>query len=120
MTMEGKRNDSRLGTNFKSNATGGSLAVIDSLGTSLNIGAHAVVVARRKELEVAETVEGDGVLRGTVAESSGVLGDSASLDIVRGLTTKEEAITANDGIGSEDGSLTNDSLSWKNSIKQWK
>lgn len=96
---------SRLGADLESDTGGGRLGVVDGLGAGLDVGADAVVVARGEGLEVAETVEGDSVLGGTVAEGSGVAGDLTLSDVVRGLATEEEAVAADDGVSSEGGAL---------------
>jgi hypothetical protein len=64
-----------------------------------------VVVARGEGVEVIETVNGQGVLRGIIAESSGVAGNFALGNIVGSLGTKEEAITTEDGVCGEGGTL---------------
>jgi hypothetical protein len=64
-----------------------------------------MVVARGEGVEVAETVEGDGILRGRVADGRSVAGDATLGDIVGSLRTGEEAITANDSVRSEGRAL---------------
>ena len=64
-----------------------------------------MVVARGESAEVAETVEGDGVLGGTVAEGSSVTSDLALSNVVRGLGTEEETVTTENGVSSESGAL---------------
>ena len=81
------------------------LGVVNSLGTSFDVGTDAVVVARGEGVEVVETVNGDGVLRGIIADSSSVAGNVALGDIVSSLGTKKEAITTDDGVCSESGTL---------------
>ena len=96
---------SRLGTNFKSDTRRGGFGVIDSLGTSLDISADAVVVAGMECVQVAKGVESDGVFWGIVANCSGVARDFALCDVISGLSTDEEAIASKDGIGSDCGAL---------------
>lgn len=55
--------------------------------------------------EVTETVEGDGVLGSGEADGTSVSGDGAGEDIVRSLGTNKETVTADNGVGSEGGSL---------------
>lgn len=55
--------------------------------------------------EVSETVEGNGVLWGREADGTGVSGDSAGLDVIRGLGTDKEAVPADDGVGGEGWAL---------------
>lgn len=50
-------------------------------------------------------MEGDGVVRGGVAESTGVSGDGTRGDVVRGLGTNKEAITADNSVGGEGRAL---------------
>lgn len=92
---------SRLSANLKANATLGGLGVIDRLGTGLNVGADTVVVARREGVEVAETVDGDSVLGRAVANGRRVPADLAVLDVVRCLSTDEEAVPAEDSVRGE-------------------
>lgn len=97
--------DVRLGSDFQSDSARGCLGVIDSLGTSLDIAAHAVVVARRVGAQVSETVEGDGVLGSAVSESGGVAGHLALGNVERGFGTNQEAITSKDSVGGDGGAL---------------
>jgi len=83
----------------------GGLGVVDSLSTSLDIAAHTVVVAGSEGVEVVGTVEGNSVVGGVEAEGGSVAGHFALGNVVRGLTTEEEAITAQNGVGSECGTL---------------
>lgn len=64
-----------------------------------------MVVAGSEGAEVAETVEGDGVLGGREADGTGVAGDGAREDIVRSLGTDQEAVPADNGVGGEGGAL---------------
>lgn len=66
-----------------------------------------MVVRSGKGGQVAETVEGDGVVGGGVTESTGVSGDGAGSDIVRSLGTDKETVSANNSVGSEGGTLQN-------------
>jgi hypothetical protein len=50
-------------------------------------------------------VDGHGVLGGRVADGGGVAVELAGLDVVRRLTTDEEAVVADDGVGGEGGAL---------------
>lgn len=50
-------------------------------------------------------MDGNGVLGGVEADSGGVAGDLAFGDVVGGLSTDEETVTAEDSIGSEGGAL---------------
>lgn len=69
-----------------------------------------MVVACRESAEVAEAVEGNGVLRSAEADGSRVLGDLSLSHIVRSLTTDEETVTAKDGVRRESGTLENNGL----------
>ena len=95
----------RLSADLKVDALGGSLRVVDGLCTRLDVGGDAVVVARGEGAEVAETMEGDGVLGRAEARSGGVARHLALLDVVRRLRTEEEAIAAEDGVRGESGPL---------------
>ena len=94
-----------LGTDLERDTAGGRLGVVDRLGTGLDFIADSVVVRGGKGGEVAETVESDVVDFGGVAESTGVSGDGTRGDVVRGLGTDQEAVTADNGVGGEGGSL---------------
>ena len=95
----------RLSTDLKADTLGGGLGVVDSLGTSLDVRADTVVVACSESAQVTETVKGDGVLGGTVAEGSSVTSNLALSNVVRCLTTEEEAVTADDSVSSEGRAL---------------
>ena len=64
-----------------------------------------MVVAGSEGGEVAEAVDGDGVLGSGEANSSSVLGDTAFRDVVRALEACKEAIAAENGIGSNGRAL---------------
>lgn len=68
-----------------------------------------MVVAGSEGGQVPETVEGNGVLWGRVADSTSVTGDLALGDVVRSLSTDEETVTAEDGVSGESGTL-NDAI----------
>jgi len=94
-----------LGTDLERDTAGGRLGVVDGLGAGLDVLRDLVVVRGREGREVAETVEGDGVLGGGVAEGSGVAGEGTGLDVVRGLGTDEEAVVADNGVSGEGRTL---------------
>ena len=52
----------RLGTNLECDGRRGGIGIIYSLRTSLDVGAHTVVVARREGAQIGETMESDRVL----------------------------------------------------------
>lgn len=81
--------------------------VVDGLRASLDVGVDTVVVARGERAEVAETVEGDGVLGRAVADGGRVLRDLALGNVVRRLSTDEEAVATDDGVSGERGALAN-------------
>jgi hypothetical protein len=64
-----------------------------------------VIVRSSEGGEVSETVEGDGVVRSGVTESTGVSGDGTGGDIVRSLGTNKETVSANNSVGGEGGAL---------------
>jgi len=90
-------------SNFHGDTTLSCLGVIDSLGTSLHIGANTVVVAGSEVLQAVETVDSNGVLGGIVAHGSSVAGDLAVSDIESSFTTDEETITTNNGVCGDSG-----------------
>jgi len=96
---------SRLCANFKGNTAVGGLGVVDSLSTSLDVAAHTVVVAGGEGVEVVGAVKGNRVIGSVEAKGSSIAGDLALGDVVRGLGTEEEAVTAENGVGSECGTL---------------
>jgi hypothetical protein len=95
-----------LGSDLERDTAGGGLGVVDSLGTSLDVLANSVVVGSGKGGQVAETVEGDGVVGGGVTEGTGVSGDGTGSDVVRSLGTDKETVSANNSVGSEGGALS--------------
>ena len=105
----------RFGANLESNAGRSCLGVVYGLGTSFDIRAHTVVVARGKGAQVGETVERDGVLGCGEADRGRVLGDTALGDVVGSLRTDEEAITPQHSVGGKSGALCGMS-EWGNSI----
>lgn len=94
-----------LRADLERDTAGGALGVVDSLGTRLDVLGHLVVVASGEGREVAETVEGDGVLGGREANGTSVPGDGTRGDIVGRLGTDKEAVTADNGVSSEAGTL---------------
>lgn len=64
-----------------------------------------MVIARGEGVEVVETVDGDGVLRGIEAERSRVAGDFTLGHVVSSLGTEKETITTEDGVCGERGTL---------------
>jgi hypothetical protein len=95
----------RLGANLECDGRGGGVGVIYRLRAGLNVGAHAVIIARSKGAQVGETVESDGILGRRETDGSGVLGDAGLGDVVRCFGTDEEAITTEDGVGGKCGTL---------------
>ena len=77
-----KRRDSRLGTNLEVNTGGGSFGVVDGLGTSFDIGAHAMIVAGSKSRPISQTVDCDGVVGGAEADGTRVTGEATLGDVV--------------------------------------
>lgn len=72
------------------------LGVPDRLGSSLDVLVDLVVVGRRKDAQVGESVEGDRVRGSGVAESDGVARDRARGDRVGRLGSEEETVAADD------------------------
>ncbi len=83
----------------------GGLGVVDSLGTSFDVTAYAVVVAGREGVQVVQGVDGDSILRGVVTNGASIAGNVPTGDVVGGLSANEEAIATEDSVSSEGGSL---------------
>jgi hypothetical protein len=98
---EGRGVEVGLGADFERDTAVGVLGVVDGAGTSLNVTAYAMVVAGREGVKVVETVEGNGVFRRVVTNSSSIAGDAAGGDVVGGLGTKEESVATENGISRE-------------------
>ena len=81
------------------------LGVIHSLGASLDVTAHTVVVASSKSLQVVKTVNGDSVFRRVVTKSSSITSNVALSDVVSSLSANKETITAQNGVCNESGAL---------------
>lgn len=94
-----------LGADLERDTAGGRLGVVDGLGAGLDVLRDLVVVRGREGREVAETVEGDGVLGGREADGTSVAGDGTRSDVVRGLGTNKETVVADNGVGGEGGAL---------------
>lgn len=94
-----------LGADLEVDVRVGALGVVRGTGTGLGVGVDTVVVAGRVGRQVAEAVEGDGVVGGVEAGAEVVAAQLALLDVVAGLSTGEEAVAAEDGVGSEGGAL---------------
>ena len=103
--MDIKREYVRLCTNLEVNTGSGSLGIIDGLGTSFDIGAHTVVVTGSESRSIAQTMDGDGIIRSTEADSTRATGEATLGDVVRCVGTDEEPVTTEDGVGSECWSL---------------
>ena len=91
----------RFGANLKRDARSGSLGIVYGLGTSLNVGAHTVVVARSVGGEVGEAVESDGVLGRRKPSGGREPIDAALGDVIGRLCAEKEAITTDDSISGE-------------------
>lgn len=94
-----------LGADLQRDTASGRLGVVHGLGTGLDVLADLVVVRGGKGRQVAQAVQGDGVLGGRKADGTGVTGNGTRGDVVGGLGTDEEAITADDSVGGESGAL---------------
>lgn len=103
--MDNEKGYVRLGTNLKVDTGGGSLGIVDSLGTGLDVGAHTVVVASGKSRSITQAMDGDGVIRSAEANSTGVTGEATIGDVVSSLGTNEESVATEDGVGSKCWSL---------------
>ena len=94
-----------LGADFQRDPVEGRLGVVDCLCTSLDILRDLVVVAGTEGGEVPETVQGDGVFGSGESDGTGISGDRTRSDIVGGLGTDEEAISTDDSVRGERGTL---------------
>lgn len=83
----------------------GSLGVIERLSTGLGVSVDTVVVTGGVSVEVVDSLKGNGVFGRVVANGSSIAVDAALGNIVRSLGTEEEAITTNNSVGSEGGTL---------------
>lgn len=59
----------------------------------------------RVDGKVSKGVDGSGVLRSGVANSSGVSGDGTRGNVVGGLSSSEETVSRDDGVSGEGRSL---------------
>jgi hypothetical protein len=64
-----------------------------------------VIVRGREQAHVAKGVEGDGVIRCTVANSGSIASDASIIDIVVGLSTDEDTIPGKNDVTGDVGSL---------------
>jgi hypothetical protein len=64
-----------------------------------------VVVAGGEGVEAIEGVDGDRIFRSVVTHSSSKAADNALSNVVSGLTTEVEAVTAENSIRSDGGAL---------------
>lgn len=103
---EGSVVEVRLRADLKVHVARG-LRVIRGTSTSLNVLVHSVVVRSAVRGEVAQRVECDGILRSVEASGQVVTRKLLVLCVVRGLSTEQEAITANHSISSKQRTLKN-------------
>lgn len=78
---------------------GAGLGVPGSLSTGLNSRVDLLVVGGGEDAQGVGGGDGSVVQRGGVTDSGAVLGDGSLLDVVANLTTNNEALVGNDGIG---------------------
>ena len=79
---------------------GAGLGVPGSLSTGLNSSVDLLVVGGREDAQGVGGCDSGVVQRGSVTDSGAVLGDGGLLDVVADLTTNNEALVRNDGIGN--------------------
>lgn len=94
-----------LGSNLEVDLADGRLGVVDGPGSSLCREVNSVVVRGREGAEVAEGMDGGRVLGGGVADGGGVLGDGTGELVVGGLSSDEEAVSGDNGVSGDGGSL---------------
>jgi len=102
-----------LGADFEIHAVGRRGRVVDGLCAGLNVSVDAVVVRSREEAHVAEAVDGDSIVWGAVAESSGIAGDCAIVDIVVGLGTQKDTVTGKDNVAGDIRTLQSASIQFQ-------
>jgi len=102
-----------LGADFEIHAVGRRGRVVDSLCAGLNVSVDAVIVRSREEAHVAEAVDGDSIVWGAVAESSGIASDCAVVDIVVGLSTQKDTVTGKDNITGDIRTLRSPLIQFK-------
>jgi len=86
---------------LETDITGGSLGIVDGLRASFYITAYTVIVRSSKGAQIPESMNGDSIFWGAVAECSSISRDTTLSDVVGSLGTKKETITTDDGISSE-------------------
>ena len=92
-----------LGSELKTDV-GAGLGVPGSLSTGLNSRVNLLVVGGGEDAQGVGGSDSGVVERSGVTNSSAVLGDGGLLDVVADLTTNNEALVGNDGVGnSADG-----------------
>ena len=95
---EGSRVKLVLGSELETDV-GARLGVPGSLGTGLNSRVDLLVVGGGEDAQGVGGGNGGVVERGGVTDSGAVLGDGSLLDVVADLTTNNEALVGNNGIG---------------------
>ncbi len=85
------------------------MGVVDRVASRLDVAAHAVVVAGAVTGEALAREQGDGVFWCAEADARSVLGDLPGADVVRRLCAEEEAVVAEDRVGSESRALQGES-----------
>lgn len=88
-----------LGSQLKTNV-GAGLGVPGSAGTGLDGGVDPLIVRGGEDAQGVGCGDGSVVERGGVSDGSGVLGDGSLLHIVANLTTNDETLVADNGIGN--------------------
>jgi len=102
---KGGRIEVCFGRDFKSDAVGGILRIIDGLSTRLDIWTDAMIVAGGENLAIVQSVECDSIFRGIETKGSRIARNPPLSHVVRGLPSKQESIAANDGVSGEGGAL---------------
>ena len=108
----------RLGTNLEVNTGGGSFGIVDSLGASLDIWAHTVVVAGSESRSITQAMNGNSVVGSAEADSTGVAGKATLSNVVRRFATNEESVTTEDCVGSERWSLNSNFRSFQGHVRR--
>ena len=97
--------DLRLGADLEVDVLGGALVVVGRLRAGLDVRGDAVVVARGDQVEVVQALERNRVLRRAEADRGSVARHLALGDVVRRLSTEQEAVAAENGVRGESGAL---------------
>jgi len=72
----------RLGTNLKVDTTRGGFGVVNSLGASLDIGAHTVIITGSEGGTIAQAVDGNSIVGSAEADGTGITSEASLGDVI--------------------------------------